>query len=111
MEVKALNFLQKDIAEYDDFFLSCEVFIGPNEEQFTYEVYSFNVISIKRLYNTFEDNGIMMNKGWMIMKYYDEVVIEEELKRIVEKCNKEKAKDFWINIGTYLRKQDSDGSI
>lgn len=51
MEVKALNFLQKDIAEYDDFFLSCEAFIGPKREPLTYEVYSFNVISIKRLYN------------------------------------------------------------
>ncbi len=108
MEVKALNFLQKDIAEYDDFFLSCEAFIGPKNEPLTYDVYSFNVISIKRLYNTFEDNGIMMNKGWMIMKYYDELLIEEEVEKIVEKCNREKTIDFCINIGTYLRKQDSN---
>lgn len=32
MEVKALNILQKDIVEYDDFFLSCEAFIGPKGE-------------------------------------------------------------------------------
>ncbi len=108
MEVKALNILQKDIVEYDDFFLSCEAFIGPKGEPFTYDVYSFNVISIKRLYNTFEDNGIMMNKGWMIMKYYDEFIIEEELEKIVKKCSKEKTIDFCINIGTYLRMQDSD---
>lgn len=44
----------------------------------------------------------------MIMKYYDELIIEEELKKIVKKCSKEKTIDFWINIGTYLRKQDSD---
>lgn len=108
MEIKALNFLQKDIVEYDDFFLSCEAFIGPKCDPLTYDVYSFYVISIKRLYNTFEDNGIMMNKGWMIMKYYDELIIEEELKRIVKKCSEEKTFDFGINIGTYLIKQDVD---
>lgn len=32
MELKAINIKQKEYAGYDDFFLSCEAFIGPENE-------------------------------------------------------------------------------
>lgn len=107
MELKALNILQKDYIGYDDFFLSCEAFIGPKNEAHIYEVYSFNVISIKRLYNSFQDKeyGIMLNRGWMIMKYYDEAEIKTELEAIIKKCQNKEDDVFYANLGTYLRIQ------
>ena len=32
MEIKAINIKQKDYIDEEDFFLSCEVFIGPQKE-------------------------------------------------------------------------------
>ena len=37
------------------------MFIGPKKENYVYEVYDFNVISIKRLYEGFPDNGITVS--------------------------------------------------
>ena len=107
MEIKAINIKQKDYSDVDDFFLSCEVFIGPENESFVYEVYDFNVISIKRLYDGFKDNGIMLNKGWMITKYYDENEVREKISSIIKNCTSDSDEDTYLNIGSYFRIQES----
>lgn len=43
MEIKAINVKQKDYNSEEDFFLSCEVFIGPENESYVYEVYDFRL--------------------------------------------------------------------
>ena len=43
MEIKAINIKQKDYINEEDFFLSCEVFIGPKKENYVYEVYDMRV--------------------------------------------------------------------
>ena len=73
MEVKTINYLKKEIDD-DDFVVSGEIYIGPENE-----VFEFNVISIKRLYSSFEENAIMLSRGWMISKIYDESLIEKKL--------------------------------
>lgn len=107
MEIKAINVKQKDYNSEEDFFLSCEVFIGPENESYVYEVYDFNVISIKRLYEGFQDNGIMLNKGWLITKYYDEGAVKEKINSIIEKCTSDSDEDTYLNIGFYLKIQES----
>lgn len=106
MEIKAINIKQKDYNNEEDFFLSCEVFIGPENESWVYEVYDFNVISIKRLYESFQDNGIMLNKGWMIAKYYDEHEIREKINNVIKKCVSENDKDTYLKISSYFRMQE-----
>ncbi len=108
MEIKAMNILQKDYYDDEDFFLSCEVFIGPENESYEYEVYSFNVISIKRLYERFQDYGIMLNKGWMITKYYDEKEMEKKIRSIIKNCISDSDEKTYLNIGSYFRIQDSE---
>ena len=51
MEVKAINYLDKEF-DYDDFIISGEIYIGPENEDYVYDVFEFNVISIKLLYST-----------------------------------------------------------
>ena len=65
MILKAFNIPQKDYKDEEDFFLNCEAFIGPEDESYVYEVYSIYVISLNRLCESFADNGIMLNKGWI----------------------------------------------
>lgn len=107
MEIKTINIKQKDYNNKEDFFLSCEVFIGPENENYVYEVYDFNVISIKRLYESFQDNGIMLNKGWMITKYYNESEVREKIIAIIKNCTSDSDKDTYLNLGSYFRIQES----
>ena len=107
MEIKALNIKQNDCINEEDFFLSCEVFIGPKSEAYVYEVYDFNIISIKWLYDEFPDNGVMLNKGWMISKYYDEDEVRGKITSIIQNCIAENDEKTYSNIGYYLRIQES----
>ena len=45
MEVKALNILQKDIVEYDDFFLLCEAFIDSKGEPSKITYIRYNIFN------------------------------------------------------------------
>jgi len=107
MQIKTMNIIQNEYNDIDDFFLYCEVFIGPENEDYVYEVYDFNVISIKKLYNEFPDNGVMLNKGWIIMKYYDEDEIQKKINSIINFCNSSNKEKTYSEIGLYLRKQES----
>lgn len=107
MEIKAINIKQKDYMTEEDFFLSGEVFIGPENESFVYEVYDFNVISLKRLCEDFQDNGIMLNKGWMITKYFDEDNVKQKINSIIQSCVCENDEDTYTKIGSYFRIQES----
>lgn len=73
---------------------------------YVYKVYDFNVISIKRLYDQFPDYGIMLNPGWMIMKFYDEDEIRQKVTSLVKQCNPENAENdegFYSGLSRYLR--------
>lgn len=107
MELKALNITQKEFDADDDFFLSCEAFIGPEDLDYVYEIYDFNVISIKRLYKSFPDHGIMLNKGWLIAKDYSEHEIREKIISIIKKCTAKSDEITYANIGSYIRIQES----
>lgn len=106
MELKAINIIQKDYKSYEDFFISAEAFIGPENKACEYEVYSFYVISLKRLYEEFMDEGIMLNRGWMITKYYNKHMIEEKVKEIINICTSQNDSDTFSKINSYLRMQD-----
>lgn len=62
-----------------------------------------NVISIKRLYEGFQDNGIMLNIGWMITKYYDESEVRKKINAIIKNCISDIDEDTYLNISAYFR--------
>ena len=107
MELKAINITQKAFDSDDDFFFSCEAFIGPETMPYVYEVYDFNVISIKRLSRTFPDHGIMLNKGWLIVKNYNEQEIKDKIISIIGKCTGKSDEDTYKNLCSYFRIQKS----
>lgn len=105
MEIKAINYLQKDYINEEDFFCSAEVLIGPENEDFVYETYMFHVISIKRLYDNYqkiEDEGVMLNKGWIITKYYNEKAIANEIKLILERCESSDVQETYTKLDSYF---------
>lgn len=108
MELKAINITQKEYNEYDDFFLSCEAFVGPENEAYVYRVYDFNVISVKKLYNQFLDldYGIMLNRGWMIMKFYDEEEIKQKVSSLIKESSSSNDEEAYLKLSCYLRLQE-----
>lgn len=107
MEIKAMNVVQKEYVDDEDFFLSCEVFIGPPNEAYVYEVYDFNIISLKKLCRDLQSPEIMLNRGWMIAKNYDEVEIRRKIESIINMCNTNDEEETYKKIGLYLRMQES----
>lgn len=101
--LKNLRITQEDVEEVDDFFYSYEALIGPEEIDYAYEVYELNVISIKRLNETFPDDGIMLNKGWFIMKYFDECQLECEINKRLANCNTSDIDEMYQKINSFLR--------
>lgn len=109
MIIKALNSLQEEFGEdIDDFFFSYQVFIGPEEIDGAYEVYDFNLISIKRLAKDFSEFGIMLNRGWMITKYFDEEQVKSEINSIIKKCSNLNDEITYNNIAKFLRREDEE---
>ena len=107
MVIKALNSLQEEFGEdIDDFFFSYQVFIGPEEIDGAYEVFDFNLISIKRLAKDFPDYGIMLNRGWMITKNFDEEEVKSEIKTLIKKCSNKDDEIIYNNIAMFLRREE-----
>ncbi|GLB24065.1 hypothetical protein LXJ15735_03060 [Lacrimispora xylanolytica] len=107
MIIKALNSLQEEFGDdIDDFFFSYQVFIGPEEVDGACEVYDFNLISIKRLARDFSDFGIMLNRGWMISKYFDEEQIKREIEYIIKKSINKDNEISYNNIAMFLRREE-----
>jgi len=106
MEVKAINYFDKEF-DYDDFIISGEIYIGPENKDFVYEVFEFNVISLKRLYTNFENemgNPIMLSRGWIIVKEFDEDLIAKEIGSIVSRCRHLDDEDNYIELSSYFRR-------
>ena len=107
MIIKALNSLQEEFGEdVDDFFFSYQVFIGPEQINGAYEVYDFNLVSIKRLARDFSDFGIMLNRGWMITKYFDEEQVKCEIESLIKKCFNKDDEITYNNIAMFLRREE-----
>lgn len=107
MIIKALNSLQEEFGQdIDDFFFSYQVFIGPEEIYGAYEVYDFNLISIKRLARDFSDIGIMINRGWLITKYFDDKQVKSEIESLIKKCFDKDDETTYNNIAMFLRREE-----
>ena len=106
MELKAFNIIQKEYKDDENFFLTCEAFIGPEGIEYVYEVYSIYVISLKRLNASLIDEEIMLNKGWMIQKKYDESKVKEKIKSIINICTEKDEQKTYSNLAAYFFMQD-----
>ena len=107
MILKAFNIPQKDYKDEEDFFLNCEAFIGPEDESYVYEVYSIYVISLNRLCESFADNGIMLNKGWIIQKKYNEYELKEKINSIINLCDSDNDDETYLKLNSYFIMQDT----
>ena len=53
------------------------------------------------------EEGVMLNRGWMITKYYSETVIEEKIKELIQICASQNDDDTFLKLNSYLRMKES----
>ena len=66
MELIEINILKKDYISEKDFCLSCEAFIGAEDNPFAYEVYSFYVLGEERVEQANMEASFELEKGWFV---------------------------------------------
>lgn len=106
IEIKAYNLLFEDWGdEVDDFFLSCQVDIGFVGEVGS-EIYSFDVISPKRLDKVLNNTKIEIGKGYFIMSDYNKNIIIQAIESIANGNDTSDRMKVFNNIRQYFRSQD-----
>lgn len=54
------------------------------------------------------EEGVMLNRGWMITKYYSETMIEEKIKELIQICASQNDDDTFLKLNSYLRMEDHE---
>lgn len=89
--------------DVDDFYAFYEVGIGPKEIIGAYEVFCFDVISPKRLARGLANGGLIIPRGYMVTSDFNVKEIENEINRIIKKCEMEDLDDTYNNISKFIR--------
>lgn len=89
--------------DIDDFYVSYEVGIGPSEIKGAFEAFYLDIISPKRLEKVLVDGGIMIPRGYMITSDFNLKEIENQVNKIIKKCDIENLDDTYYNISKFLR--------
>jgi hypothetical protein len=96
LEIKALT---KDYENWgedsDDFYVSFELDVGQQDIQGASDLFTFNVISPKRLERMLESTEIEIGHGYFIMKDFNIKTINATVEKIMNKCKDE---DYEQNI-------------
>lgn len=94
--------------EVDDFYISYEVGIGPEEIKGAFEAFYLDIISPKRLGKVLENERIIVPKGYMITSDFNVKEIENEINKIIKKCESEDIERTYYNISKFLRWEEDE---
>lgn len=109
MMIKVFYRIVEDWGEdVDDFYVAFKIGIGPSESDKEIEFFSFDVISPKRLEHVLVNGGVMLPRGYMITSDFNIKEIENEIDKIIKKCETEDLDDIYNNISKFLRWEEDD---
>lgn len=104
MMIKTFDKMIEDWGEdVDDFYVSYDVGIGPSEIDNSYELFYLDIISPKRLESVLVDGGLMFPRGYMITSDFNVKEIENEINKIIKRCEMKDLDDTYYNISKFLR--------
>ena len=104
MVIKTFVKMMEDWGEdVDDFYISYEVGIGPSEIDGAFDAFSLDIISPKRLEKVLVNGGAMIPRGYIITCDFNVKEIENEINKIIKKCEVEDMDDTYHNISKFLR--------
>lgn len=88
--------------EIDDFYVSFEVDVGLKSITFSSELFCFDVVSPRRIANMLEDQEIELGHGIMIMNDFNQELVKNKIKELVEKsCDNTEQKSY-MNLSKYF---------
>lgn len=104
MMIKTFVKMMEDWGEdVDDFYVSYEIGIGPSEIDGAFDTFSLDIISPKRLEHVLVNGGVMLPRGYMITSDFNAKEIENEINKIIKKCEMKDLEDTYNNISKFLR--------
>ncbi|MCA1062994.1 Imm8 family immunity protein [Rossellomorea sp. AcN35-11] len=106
LEVKALT---KDFEswgeDYDDFYISFELDVGEHDVAGASDLFTFNIVSPKRLGTMAESTGVVIGHGNFIMSDFNIQNVEDTVDKIINKCRDDNSEEFIKNLSRYFRLQ------
>ncbi|MFB5676357.1 Imm8 family immunity protein [Paenibacillus terreus] len=102
--IKTLTRIYEDWGDdIDDFYITDHIDIGPKEINGASDLFSFELVSPKRLERMADQGGIIIGRGHMITSDFNENKLEETLSRIVNKCADDDISKANNNLSKYFR--------
>lgn len=102
--IKALTRAFEDWGDdVDDFYVTHQINIDPKEINGASDLFSFDLISPKRLDRMIGHGDIIIGRGHMITSDFNENKLEELLSRIINKCSDDDINKVYINLSKYFR--------
>ncbi|WP_311079290.1 Imm8 family immunity protein [Paenibacillus polymyxa] len=101
--IKALTKIYEDWGEdIDDFYITYSIDIGPSEINGASDMFSFELISPKRLDRMADQGDIIIGHGHFIAKDFNENTLEATLNRIINKCADNDINKAYKNLSAYF---------
>ncbi|MEC0232975.1 Imm8 family immunity protein [Paenibacillus kribbensis] len=102
--IKALTKIFEDWGDdIDDFYITYHVDIGPKEISGASDLFSFELISPKRLDRMVGQGSIIIGRGHIITSDFNEKKLEETLSNIINKCSDDDINKANHNLSKYFR--------
>ncbi|MEK4730872.1 Imm8 family immunity protein [Paenibacillus sp. SEL3] len=104
LAIKALTKIFEDWGEdIDDFYITYHVDIGPKEISGASDLFSFELVSPKRLDRMVGQGSIIIGRGHIITSDFNEKKLEETLSHIINKCSDDDINKANHNLSKYFR--------
>ncbi|MEE4576592.1 Imm8 family immunity protein [Paenibacillus polymyxa] len=101
--IKALTKIYEDWGEgIDDFYITYSIDIGPSEIDGASDMFSFELVSPKRLARMTGQGDIIIGHGHFIARDFNENILEATLNRIINKCADNDINKAYKNLSTYF---------
>ncbi|MGF9910334.1 Imm8 family immunity protein [Brevibacillus porteri] len=91
--------------DLDDFYISFEVDIGCKDIIGSADMFTFEVVSPKRLSKIVSDSNIEIGRGYLIMNDFNINQVQQVVNNIVKKCQNEDYNLAMKDISKYFRWQ------
>lgn len=103
LEIKALTKMVEDWGdEPDDFYFCYHLDVGPLDISNTSDLFSFELISPKRLAKMTADGQIIVGRGHIITSDFKQGMLQESLERIILKCSSDDINKSYDNLAKYF---------